>query len=77
MRSLLFVFGLFFLSFANASPVVLNFDNVELPKFIKSVYSGVLGVGYTVSPDVASSSISDFDKNVNTFKKLITSASAV
>ncbi len=55
MRSLLFVFALFFVSFANASPVVLNFDNVELPKFIKSVYSGVLGVGYTVSPDVASS----------------------
>lgn len=56
MRSLLFVFALFFVSLANASPVVLNFDNVELPKFIKSVYSGVLGVGYTVSPDVASSS---------------------
>jgi type II secretory pathway component GspD/PulD (secretin) len=56
MRSLLFAFALFFVSLANASPVVLNFDNVELPKFIKSVYSGVLGVGYTVSPDVASSS---------------------
>jgi len=55
MRFLFLLLSLCFYSFANASPVVLNFDNVELPKFIKSVYSGVLGVGYTVSPDVATS----------------------
>lgn len=54
MRLFLFICSFFLSSLSYASPIVMRYDLVELPKFIQSVTSQVLHSGYIISPSVLS-----------------------